>query len=84
MHLTQKERQLVHRTNTLLGELLFTSDNPSTYSHFQKAEEAWQAENWQKKNWAVEPLEGGRFLLQSEELSHCISLQKTTGTWSEK
>lgn len=83
IQMSQAERQLVHRLNTLLGELIFTSDNPSTYGSFQAKEEEWQHLNWQKKDWKVTPLPGGQFHVASGESAYQVALQRKTGTWKE-
>ena len=84
MHLSEQERRLVHRLNTTLGELLFTSDNPDTYGRFQSTEEEWQRTHWQTKDWQVHPAEGGIFALSNAEKNYQVELGKTTGRWSEK
>ena len=39
--LSKEERQMVLHLNTLLGDLCFTSDNPSTYGPWQEQEWKW-------------------------------------------
>ncbi len=84
MHMTTAERQLVHRTNALLGELLFTSDNPSTYGSFPKKEEEWQTKHWTEKNWVVTPEQDGDFKITSDKQTYRLSLGTTTGKWKEE
>lgn len=79
IQMPEEERALVHRLNTWLGELLFTSDNPATYGDFQAKEEAWQKENWQRRNWVVEPEPDGRFRLSSGAEQYFVELGRKTG-----
>ncbi len=79
LQLKPEEKSLVHRLNTLLGELLFTSDNASSYGNFQHQEEAWQAEWWGMMVIGVEPLSATDFLVQTEKSDFRIHLKKETG-----
>ncbi|MEL6658996.1 MAG: glycoside hydrolase family 36 protein [Bacteroidota bacterium] len=82
--LTPQERQLVHRLNTPLGELLFTSDNPATYGEFQAKEEQWQDNHWQKGRWQVTPQENACFLLSNGVKNWKVTLGKETGSMREE
>lgn len=79
LQLTEPEKTLVHRLNTLLGELLFTSDNPSTYGTYQQQEESWQSEWWGTKVKSVQPQANGHYLVKTAKGNFSVSLQKNTG-----
>ena len=86
MQMTPPERQLVHRLNTWFGELLFTSDDPSTYRDFQAGEEQWQDASWKQGKWQVAPLSDGGFLVSDGEQKVVVELGKKTGRmkdWEE-
>ena len=82
--LTAEERQLVLRLNTHLGELLFTSDNPSTYGAFQAKEEQWQDSHWQEGLWQVTPQENDCFLLSDGTNNWKVELGERTGFMREE
>jgi alpha-galactosidase len=75
IQLTHSERSLVHRLNTLLGEVLFTSDNVSTYGSWQEQEEAWQREWLGTQVLAVAQIEDDIFMITTARGDFQVTLE---------
>jgi len=73
--LTFSERSLVHRLNTLLGEVLFTSDNVSTYGDWQNQELAWQREWLSTQVQEITPTGEGIFIIVTAKGNFQVTLE---------